>query len=105
MPRRSKVPSYRLHKPSGQARVIIGGEHLYLGPYGSAESREKYARLVAERFAPGAGGDITSAASASTRFPGLPVNEQMIREVSLSRQVINSRIDRIKRIYKWAGNA
>ena len=49
MPRRTgHVPSYRLHKPSGQARVIINGRHVYLGPYGSEESREKYARLVAE---------------------------------------------------------
>ena len=49
MPRkRSHVPSYRLHKPSGQARVIINGEHIYLGKYGSRESREKYSRLIAE---------------------------------------------------------
>ena len=45
------VPSYRLHKPSGQARVIIDGEHIYLGPYGSPESHERYARLIAERAA------------------------------------------------------
>ena len=43
------VPSYRLHKPSGQARVIIDGEHIYLGQYGSPESHERYARLIAER--------------------------------------------------------
>jgi hypothetical protein len=43
-----RVPSYRLHKPSGQARVIINGEHLYLGIYGSPESQEKYAPLLAE---------------------------------------------------------
>ena len=43
------VPSYRLHKPSGQARVILDGEHIYLGVYGSSESQEKYARLIAER--------------------------------------------------------
>ena len=42
------VPAYRLHKPSGQARVIVGGEHIYLGRYGSTESREKYARIIAE---------------------------------------------------------
>ena len=46
--RKGHVPSYRLHKPSGQARVIINREHIYLGPYGSPESREKYARLIAE---------------------------------------------------------
>jgi hypothetical protein len=49
MPRRNgHVPAYRLHKPSGQARVIVGGEHFYLGKYGSPESREEYARLVSE---------------------------------------------------------
>jgi hypothetical protein len=48
MPKRNgHVPAYRLHKPSGQARVIIDGKHVYLGEYGSPESREKYARLLA----------------------------------------------------------
>jgi hypothetical protein len=46
--KRRKVPSYRLHKPSGQARVILDGEHIYLGKFGSPESHEKYDRLVAE---------------------------------------------------------
>ena len=40
MPRRSPhVPAYRLHKPSGQARVIIDGEHVYLGVYGTQKAR------------------------------------------------------------------
>ncbi len=43
-----RVPAYRLHKPSGQARVIVNHEHIYLGKYGSVESRKKYARLIAE---------------------------------------------------------
>ena len=39
MPRkRGHVPGYRLHKPSGQARVIIDGEHIYLGKYGSPKA-------------------------------------------------------------------
>ncbi len=42
------VPSYRLHKPSGQARVIIDGRHVYLGKFNSPESRQNYARIVAE---------------------------------------------------------
>jgi integrase len=46
MPKKS-VPAYRLHKPSGQARTIIDGRHVYLGKYNSAESRQKYARLLA----------------------------------------------------------
>jgi hypothetical protein len=45
-----RVPSYREHKPSGQARVIIQGKHFYLGEYGTPESWEMYQRLVAERL-------------------------------------------------------
>ena len=49
MPKKNgHVPAYCLHKPSGQARVIINHEHIYLGKFGFAESREKYARLIAE---------------------------------------------------------
>ena len=43
-----QIPSYRLHKPSGQGRVIIGGEHLYLGPYASPESTTSTPGLMAE---------------------------------------------------------
>jgi len=64
MPEKSqRTPSYRLHKSSGQARVIIGGEHIYLGKYGTRESRQKYHRLVAEWLAtrqPAAGAGATS---------------------------------------------
>ncbi len=49
MPKRSsRIPSYCLHKPSGQARVIIGGEHIYLGKHGSPESWEKYQQAIAD---------------------------------------------------------
>ncbi|QDT16605.1 tyrosine-type recombinase/integrase [Alienimonas californiensis] len=63
MPRRpSKPPSYRLHKPSGQARVILAGKHHYLGAFGAPESKEAYARLIAERFlAPGPAADCSNA--------------------------------------------
>jgi integrase len=55
--RKPRVPGYRPHA-SGQARVTLDGKDFLLGPYGSAESREAYRRLVAEymerkgRFAP-----------------------------------------------------
>ena len=57
MPRPKSIPSYRLHKPSGRARVILDGKQIYLGRFGSAESREAYARLIAERFRTGHGGE------------------------------------------------
>ncbi len=53
MPRSPSVPSYRLHKPSGQAVVTIrtvGGTRrdVYLGVHNSPESRAEYGRLIAE---------------------------------------------------------
>lgn len=46
--RNRKPPKYRLHKPSGRAYVEIEGKAIYLGKHGSAESRERYARTIAE---------------------------------------------------------
>lgn len=78
MPRKSgQVPAYRLHKPSGQARVIISGQHIYLGRYGSSESREKYSRIIAEMAVPGQnGGNLIAAQDA---LPQLSVEELILR--------------------------
>jgi integrase len=46
-------PSYRLHKPSGQAVVTFNGRDHYLGRFGSACSRAEYDRLVAEWLSAG----------------------------------------------------
>jgi len=43
-----RIPSYLLHKPSGQARVRINGKDHYLGPYLSEESRVRYGQLIAQ---------------------------------------------------------
>jgi integrase len=51
--RTPRVPSYRLHKPSGQAVVTLDGRDIYLGRYGSRQSRAEYDRLVAEWLAQG----------------------------------------------------
>ncbi len=54
MPRNSsKPPSYRLHRPTGQAVVTIrtadgGRRDIYLGKYGTTESRAEHARVLAE---------------------------------------------------------
>jgi integrase len=154
MPRKSQVPSYKLHKPSGQARVIIGGKHLYLGAFGSPESRQAYARLIAERLAP----TLTepSTPSGILAFPRLTINELLLQywtfaqtyyvkdgqptkeltsmrealghlravyenllatefsprklkavrqhmiDCGLCRGMVNSRVNRIKRVIKWA---
>ena len=43
-----RTPKYRHHKASGQALVQINGQRIYLGVFGSEESKEKYRRLIAE---------------------------------------------------------
>src|SRR5947207_3195119 len=51
--RSRSVPSYRLHKQSGQAVVTLtdglgGRRDVLLGRYGSADSRLEYGRVIAE---------------------------------------------------------
>src|SRR5262249_45412314 len=54
----TRVPSYRLHKQSGQGIVTLsdglGQRHdVLLGPYGTNASRQEYARVIAEWEAAG----------------------------------------------------
>ncbi|XZE20345.1 hypothetical protein SH449x_000213 [Pirellulaceae bacterium SH449] len=44
----TKEPGYCLHKPSGRAYVNLGGRVVYLGKYGTPESRDEYNRVKAE---------------------------------------------------------
>lgn len=43
-----RVPSYRHHKPSGQAVVTIKNRDIYLGKWNSASSKTEYDRIIAE---------------------------------------------------------
>src|SRR5437870_1596981 len=57
MPRRpNPIPTYRLHKRSGQAVVTLrdptgNRRDVYLGPYDSPESKTEYNRVLAEHQA------------------------------------------------------
>ena len=53
MAMRSRVPSYRLHKRSGQAVVTLSGHDHYLGVHGSDVSKREYDRVVREWLAQG----------------------------------------------------
>ena len=72
MPRPISVPSYRLHKPTGQAVVTIrqangSRRDLYLGKHNSLDSRREYARVIAELTAnPTASQTTAQAASKNT---------------------------------------
>ncbi|WP_164103544.1 tyrosine-type recombinase/integrase [Candidatus Laterigemmans baculatus] len=45
-------PSYRLHKPTGRAVVTIGDRDIYIGEYGTEDSRRQYGLLLAGETAP-----------------------------------------------------
>lgn len=51
--RRTRTPSYRLHKPTGQAIVSLNGKIHYLGRHGTEVSLRKYDRLISEWLAGG----------------------------------------------------
>ena len=70
MPRqKNAIPSYLLHKRSGQARVRINGRDYLLGSYGSEESRIRYGELIA-KFASRAPLDPLAASSNRGTFRG-----------------------------------
>ena len=59
-----RVPSYRRHRPSGQAVVTLNGRDSYLGKWNTKASRAEYDRLIGEWLAAGrnlrqAGVDLT----------------------------------------------
>jgi hypothetical protein len=52
MPRPKKLtPNYKRHTPTGAARCWVNGKWVHLGKYGSPESRQAPARIVAQMAA------------------------------------------------------
>ena len=49
----NQVPSYRLHKQSGQAIVTLNGKDILLGSHGTAASKAEYHRVTSEWLANG----------------------------------------------------
>src|SRR5882724_7887372 len=64
-----RLPSYRKHTATGQARVTIRGKTFYLGRFGSPQSQKLYSTLIQEhlsntgRFAPKMPDDLAHAVS------------------------------------------
>lgn len=156
MKRAQKIPSYRLHKPTGQAVVTLNGRDHYLGLHGSKESQEKYSRTIAEWLQQGARAlaaqDQAASTTSQTTHVDTTVNELIVKYLlhcdtyyhrspaeiekiklalrglrdhygqtvadrfgplalkaiqshfaeKLSRRTVNSRIDIIRRLFKWA---
>jgi len=51
MPKTLRVPSYRHHKPTGQAVVTLNGKDYYLGKWNTKTSKAEYNRLIGEWLA------------------------------------------------------
>jgi len=51
MPRKRRKPAYVHHKPTGQGRVRIGGKDIYLGEYGTPDSRARYEAVISQWLA------------------------------------------------------
>jgi integrase len=49
----NRHPAYCRHKASGQAVVTLGGQDIYLGPYGTATSKREYDRVIGEYLSRG----------------------------------------------------
>ena len=49
--REGQLPSYRLHKQSGQAIVTLNGKDVLLGTHGSPASKSMYRRVTSEWLA------------------------------------------------------
>src|SRR5258708_7302207 len=64
-----KIPSYRLHKPTGQAVVRLHGRDYYLGRHGTQASQEAYRRTIATWLVPNRPRPIATAGSASSPTP------------------------------------
>src|SRR4051812_13654080 len=71
-----KIPSYRLHKPTGQAVVRIDGHDHYLGRHGTEASHQAYRRTIAEWLALAAAPPATR--PGQPHAPGLSVNELIL---------------------------
>lgn len=50
---KTRIPSLRLHRPSGRAVVTLSGKDHYCGPYGSPAAQQEYQRLLGEWLASG----------------------------------------------------
>jgi integrase len=147
-----RIPKYRLHKSSNRAVVRLEGRDIYLGKYGTEESKQKYNQVISEWLVSQMEG---THADLKKKIEGVTINELIIsyldhakmyyvkngkptgetenvkdalRELcqlygreraedfgpislktvrqamidnGLCRSVINARINRIRRVFKW----
>lgn len=75
-----RLPKYSLHKPTGQAKVRHNGRTVYLGKFGSPESKDAYARFIANLPKQGEGAaSARPAKAASLAEASLLVGDVVLR--------------------------
>lgn len=82
MPRTKGIPSYGLHRATGQARVRIDGKDVYLGPHGSEESKRQYEQIVRKLITDRARAEVKARVEIAT---DLTVNELAARYLQHAR--------------------
>lgn len=74
---KSVIPPYKLHTPTGQACCYVNRQRVYLGKFGSPESRQKYAEVL-DKLA--AGRELERVKSARPPVPpALTINDLFVR--------------------------
>ncbi len=92
MPRLThKVPSYRLHKASGQAVVALNGRDHYLGPHGSPEGHEEYRRVLQEWLAY----NRQSPAASETDVSNSTINDLVTPSYKMNLRLLDLHLDQI----------
>lgn len=102
MSRRPRPPKYQLHKGSGQAKVRIGGKDIYLGVWGTPESKERYDRILSDWLA----GQVRRDTPAAAQQPGLSVNDVLASYLAWALTYYTKggsptgQVDRIRRAFR-----
>jgi integrase len=76
MPRpRNPVPKAHHHKRSGQVRVLLGGKHIYCGPWDDPASHAKAAKAISDHLS---GGNVAAAEKTAATGGGLSIAEVVL---------------------------
>lgn len=73
----ARIPKYRKHKATGQARVTLNGKTRYLGRWNTAESKERYKAVI--------GSWLAGNRHLPERGEGLSVNELILAYVRFAQ--------------------
>jgi integrase len=102
--RAPRQPSYRLHKPSGQAVVTIDRQDRYLGKHDTPESKQAYKRLMLEWMAND--GFLPSATSAAYLVSELTVAyKRFAKKHYRFGDQPTVTYDKVARVMKFLGNS